>query len=279
MWRCVLNLRARKARPDVDRIGSERARGERTVAVRSRTRQLPGSPLAALPERQRLVVFLRYFADLEYREIASALEIEVGTVGATLSAAHAALTHGAREGTRMSGIDLLPELGERLEPTRARGGPRSDQDWEDMVRCSVVRIQHEVPGAEAASPPSRADRGGAVPPTSRASPPGRTLALRGGGDESKAAPLSGSSPVIRFHRPRPASAGSSDAAHQELRSGGHVQPDGRLEILWRCPHPGYFCGDMTSMAWSADGRKLAFTEGCGRDRRPRAPVRESASTS
>ena len=34
--------------------------------------------LAALPERQRLVVFLRYFADLSYGDIADALGIEVG---------------------------------------------------------------------------------------------------------------------------------------------------------------------------------------------------------
>jgi RNA polymerase sigma-70 factor (ECF subfamily) len=47
--------------------------------------------VAALPERQRLAVFLRYYADLDYRGIASALEIEVGTVSATLSAAHRAL--------------------------------------------------------------------------------------------------------------------------------------------------------------------------------------------
>jgi DNA-directed RNA polymerase specialized sigma24 family protein len=36
-------------------------------------------------------VFLRYYADLDYRSIAEALEIEVGTVSATLSAAHTAL--------------------------------------------------------------------------------------------------------------------------------------------------------------------------------------------
>jgi RNA polymerase sigma-70 factor (ECF subfamily) len=47
--------------------------------------------IATLPERQRLAVFLRYFADLDYRAIASALEIEIGTVSATLSAAHDAL--------------------------------------------------------------------------------------------------------------------------------------------------------------------------------------------
>jgi RNA polymerase sigma factor (sigma-70 family) len=47
--------------------------------------------VARLPERQRLAVFLRYYADLDYQAIAAALEIEVGTVSATLSAAHSAL--------------------------------------------------------------------------------------------------------------------------------------------------------------------------------------------
>ena len=47
--------------------------------------------IAALPQRQRLAVFLRYYADLDYRSIAHALGIEVGTVSATLNAAHAAL--------------------------------------------------------------------------------------------------------------------------------------------------------------------------------------------
>jgi len=53
--------------------------------------------IAALPERQRLAVFLRYYADLDYRAIASALEIEVGTVSATLAAAHTALRKGLQE--------------------------------------------------------------------------------------------------------------------------------------------------------------------------------------
>lgn len=47
--------------------------------------------IASLPERQRAAVFLRYYADLEYGAIAQLLGIEVGTVSATLSAAHAAL--------------------------------------------------------------------------------------------------------------------------------------------------------------------------------------------
>jgi len=44
--------------------------------------------IAALPERQRLAVFLRYYADLDYASIAEALGVKGGTVAAALNAAH-----------------------------------------------------------------------------------------------------------------------------------------------------------------------------------------------
>jgi RNA polymerase sigma-70 factor (ECF subfamily) len=44
-----------------------------------------------LPPRKRLVVFLYYFADLSYAEIAQALGISEGTVAATLSQARTTL--------------------------------------------------------------------------------------------------------------------------------------------------------------------------------------------
>src|SRR6266508_6284413 len=47
--------------------------------------------VAGLPERQRLVLFLRYYADLDYDAIATALGVKPGTVAATLHAARAAL--------------------------------------------------------------------------------------------------------------------------------------------------------------------------------------------
>jgi RNA polymerase sigma factor (sigma-70 family) len=47
--------------------------------------------LATMPDRQRAAIFLRYYADLDYRTIANVMEIEVGTVSATLSAAHTTL--------------------------------------------------------------------------------------------------------------------------------------------------------------------------------------------
>jgi RNA polymerase sigma factor (sigma-70 family) len=45
--------------------------------------------VSQLPERQRLALFLRYYADLDYGTIAQVLEIAPGTVAATLHKAHA----------------------------------------------------------------------------------------------------------------------------------------------------------------------------------------------
>jgi len=53
--------------------------------------------VAALPDRQRLAVYLRYYADLDYRSIAHVLSVEVGTVSATLSSAHEALRRSMKE--------------------------------------------------------------------------------------------------------------------------------------------------------------------------------------
>ena len=47
--------------------------------------------LRRLPPQRRLIVFLRYFADLSYAEIASLCEISKGTVAATLAHARADL--------------------------------------------------------------------------------------------------------------------------------------------------------------------------------------------
>jgi RNA polymerase sigma-70 factor (ECF subfamily) len=58
--------------------------------------------LRRLPPRRRLVVFLRYFADLQYGEIARLCEIGEGTVGATLAAAHAQL----REALEIEEVEL-----------------------------------------------------------------------------------------------------------------------------------------------------------------------------
>ncbi len=86
VWRTVVNEAKRLA-----------AREERALAAAPAESSENGSAgrdaatralVAALPERQRLAVFLRYYADLDYRTIGQVLGIETGTVSATLAAAH-----------------------------------------------------------------------------------------------------------------------------------------------------------------------------------------------
>jgi RNA polymerase sigma-70 factor (ECF subfamily) len=57
----------------------------------------PVLPLGLLTERQREIVFLHYYADLDYAAIAEALEISAGTVGATLNAARRTLRQALEE--------------------------------------------------------------------------------------------------------------------------------------------------------------------------------------
>lgn len=93
VWRIVVNT-SRNARRRTER----RLRAEGDAATRAvLADDALCVPLEALTERQREVVFLRYFADLPYDEIATILGISGGTVGATLSAAHRVLRRAMQE--------------------------------------------------------------------------------------------------------------------------------------------------------------------------------------
>jgi RNA polymerase sigma-70 factor (ECF subfamily) len=95
VWRIVINA-AHAARP-------RRQQAEATTIPATTGTNDDPDPygvdawLAALPERERLAVFLRYFADLDYRSIATVLDVKVGTVSATLHAAHQALRRSLEE--------------------------------------------------------------------------------------------------------------------------------------------------------------------------------------
>lgn len=95
VWRIVVNA----ARAERRRSEPEAADALELPSPNGHTEDKLGVRrwIAALPERQRLVVFLRYYADLDYRSIAVALGVEVGTVSATLSAAHTALRSCLKE--------------------------------------------------------------------------------------------------------------------------------------------------------------------------------------
>src|SRR5882762_3853644 len=90
LWRIVVNTaRDHRSEPVGDRDETDEPGvyhdmvDERRNVVRAAVQQLP--------ERQRLVLFLRHYADLDYGSIADALSISDGTVAATLHAAHSRL--------------------------------------------------------------------------------------------------------------------------------------------------------------------------------------------
>ena len=98
------------------RSGLRRIRSERRARVRLDTSGV-GEPataesidveraLAALPRRQREVAVLRYYLQLNTREVASALELDEGTVKSTLFRARAALA-------QTLGIDENEEANDR----------------------------------------------------------------------------------------------------------------------------------------------------------------------
>ena len=89
VWRIVVN-EARKRRGREARLATEGEREVESYGPSELDVDVRGL-IAALPERQRLALFLRYYADLDYASIAAALGIKPGTVAATLSAAHTTL--------------------------------------------------------------------------------------------------------------------------------------------------------------------------------------------
>jgi RNA polymerase sigma-70 factor (ECF subfamily) len=94
IWRMVLNValaeqRRRRAAP-ASALDERHEQVSRNGQGELEARAALGVSL--LPERQRLIVFLHYYADLDYRAIADTLEISSGTVAASLHAARATLS-------------------------------------------------------------------------------------------------------------------------------------------------------------------------------------------
>lgn len=98
VWQTVVNAACRSHRKRAPRrtgaeVALDRSTNHEPAGVDGRVREL----VAVLPERQRLAVFLRYYADLDYATIAQALDVRPGTIAAALSAAHATLRQALEE--------------------------------------------------------------------------------------------------------------------------------------------------------------------------------------
>lgn len=94
LWRIVVNhaLSERRIAPTLSEPFEATANGHAADG----DEQLAAA-LLALTDRQRLVVFLRHYADLDYRTIAETLDVSPGTVAATLNQAHTALRRALEE--------------------------------------------------------------------------------------------------------------------------------------------------------------------------------------
>jgi RNA polymerase sigma-70 factor (ECF subfamily) len=99
LWRVVTNAARDQQRRASVRAARAAPRDAAAAAAPAVSDPI-AAPLERLGERQRLVVFLRYYADLSYDQIAAALAIRPGTVAATLNAAHTTLRDAlAKEAT------------------------------------------------------------------------------------------------------------------------------------------------------------------------------------
>jgi RNA polymerase sigma factor (sigma-70 family) len=88
VWRMVVNAARKAAGRRLDRVAT--ALPEEPATNGSGFGEVR-SFVSVLPEQQRLAVFLRYYADLDYAAIAEVLGVTTGTVGATLTAARGSL--------------------------------------------------------------------------------------------------------------------------------------------------------------------------------------------
>lgn len=98
LWRLVVNAArdvAARERRELAFLDSPRIGADDSIAFAEGFFEL----VRSLPERQRFVLFLRYYADLDYAMIAEVLGIRPGTVGATLHAAHGSLRAAIEEAT------------------------------------------------------------------------------------------------------------------------------------------------------------------------------------
>jgi RNA polymerase sigma-70 factor (ECF subfamily) len=99
VWRIVVNTAlSRQRRRRLEAVVLERAgfapdAGAEPLAMDDRVRD----QVARLPKRQKLALFLHYYADMDYETIGSVLAIEAGTVGKLLFDARTNLRRALEE--------------------------------------------------------------------------------------------------------------------------------------------------------------------------------------
>jgi RNA polymerase sigma factor (sigma-70 family) len=86
VWQIAMNLALReRGRPKTDELPDD------LMVVEPERDPTLAALVHSLPPKRRMVLFLRYYANFTYAEIAEALGVAEGTVAATISQAHASL--------------------------------------------------------------------------------------------------------------------------------------------------------------------------------------------
>lgn len=98
VWRMLVNVcRDQRPRPQIDLQAGDTP--ERAASENGDAEEWPElrAAIALLPERQRLIVFLFHYADLDQETIADVAGVRRGTVAATLHQAHNSLRRALTE--------------------------------------------------------------------------------------------------------------------------------------------------------------------------------------
>jgi RNA polymerase sigma factor (sigma-70 family) len=98
VWAAVVNAARRETRRRSSLpLAEESLNGSAPHAEDGGGQDAVRAAISRLPERQKLALFLRYYADLDYAAIAEALGTAPGTIAAAIYAAHKTLRRALQE--------------------------------------------------------------------------------------------------------------------------------------------------------------------------------------
>jgi RNA polymerase sigma-70 factor, ECF subfamily len=99
LWRIVINEALKRRARESATLATDPSMldVEAVMSNGSGDRARVRAAIAELPDRQRLMLFLRHYADLDYATIAQALDVAPGTVAATLNKARERLREQLEE--------------------------------------------------------------------------------------------------------------------------------------------------------------------------------------
>jgi RNA polymerase sigma factor (sigma-70 family) len=136
LWQTLINICRVELRHKVDHLHDGYEPGQNGHAEEWPEMR---ATIAALPERQRLVLFLRHYADLDYEHIAQVVGIERGTVAATLHTAHEKVREAMKGVQAVRDDDVQDILDRLVDKFDGEIG-----DWNDVLERAGLASRGEI---------------------------------------------------------------------------------------------------------------------------------------